>query len=88
MYDKLTIFVERLNKINIKIELVTNYPWVYINKINGKRVVEHFQADHGFTIAFLPLRADKELRFTDISEIFKLIRKYTKYGKNKRLVRR
>jgi hypothetical protein len=32
--------------------------------------------DHGFTIAFYPIRKDQELQFTDIGEIFKLIRKY------------
>jgi len=74
--DKLGVFVDRLKKINIDIKLVGNYPWIYIDQINGKRVTEKFEGDHGFTVAFLPVRADKELVFTDISEIFKLIRKY------------
>ncbi len=73
--EKIPIFIKRLEKIGIKIELWTNYPWIYVYKINDKRVTELFHADHGFTIAFLPLR-NEELNFTDISEIFKLIRKY------------
>ena len=76
--DKLTIFVDRMNKLGIDIKLGGNYPWIYIDYINGKRVVEKFQANHGFTIAFLPIIPDKELEFTDIGEIFKLIRKYVK----------
>ena len=74
--DKLTSFINRMNRIGIDIELFSNIPWIYINSINGKRVTEIFEANHGFTIAFLPVRADQELAFTDITEIFKLIRKY------------
>lgn len=74
--DKLKVFVDRMKRININVKLVGNYPWIYIDEINGKRVTEKFEGNHGFTIAFLPVRADRELEFTDISEIFKLIRKY------------
>jgi hypothetical protein len=74
--DKLKVFVDRMKRININIKLVGNYPWIYIDEINGKRVTEKFEGNHGFTIAFLPVRVDRELEFTDISEIFKLIRKY------------
>ena len=74
--DKITIFVERLQKIGIELKLSANYPWVYIDYINGKRVTEKFQANHGFTVGFLPVRRDKPFHFTDLNEIFKLIRKY------------
>ena len=74
--DKLKVFVDRMKRININVKLVGNYPWIYIDDINGKRVTEKFEGNHGFTIAFLPVRIDRELEFTDISEIFKLIRKY------------
>jgi hypothetical protein len=77
----LTPFIERLKKIGIEVELVGNYPWIYIDKINGKRVTERFEGNHGFTIAFLPVRNDQEMEFTDITEIFKLIRKYVKEDK-------
>ena len=76
MMDKLTIFINRMNKLGIDIKLVGNYPWIYIDEINGKRVTEKFQGNHGFTIAFLPIRKDQEINFTDIREIFQLIRKY------------
>lgn len=74
--DKLKVFVDRMKRIDINVKLVGNYPWIYIDEINGKRVTEKFEGNHGFTIAFLPVRIDRELEFTDISEIFKLIRKY------------
>jgi hypothetical protein len=75
--DKLTIFVERMKLIDVDIKLVSNYPWIYIDSINDKKVTENFLGNHGFTIAFLPIKKDKELEFTDIKEIFNLIRKYT-----------
>ena len=65
-----------MKKININIELMGNFPWVYINTINGKKVIEKFEAEHGFTIAFLPCKAGKEIEFTDLTKIFELIRKY------------
>lgn len=73
---KLDIFIQRLKRLGINISIVGNYPWLYIDIINGKKVIEKFEANHGFTIAFLPIRKDQELKFTDIGEIFKLIRKY------------
>jgi hypothetical protein len=74
--DKLTVFVNRMKLIGIDVKLAGNYPWIYIHEINGVRVTEKFEAEHGFTIAFLPVRTDQELAFTNITEIFKLIRKY------------
>ena len=76
--DILEIFINRMKKLNIKIELIGNYPWIYIDKINGKQVVEKFQGNHGFTIAFLPIKKEEKIKFTDIREIFSLIRKYIK----------
>ena len=73
--SKLTVFVSRLKKIGIDVELTGNYPWVYLYKINGKIVTETLEANHGFTVAFLPIR-EQDFHFTDIKEIFKLLRKY------------
>ena len=76
--DKITRFVERLKKIGIDVKLSGNFPWVYIDEICGVRVTETFLANHGFTIIFLPGRNDSPVsEFTDIEEIFKLLRKYT-----------
>jgi hypothetical protein len=71
--------VERLKKIGIEVKLVGNYPWVYIDEICGIRVKERFEGNHGFTLIFLPVRNDSPpSEFTDITEIFKLIRKYSR----------
>jgi hypothetical protein len=77
--DKITRFVERLKKIGIEVKLQGNFPWVYIDEICGIRVTERFAANHGFTIIFLPGRNDSPpSEFTDITEIFKLIRRYSR----------
>ncbi len=75
--DKIKVFVERLKKLGIEVKLMGNYPWVYIDEICGIKVKERFEGNHGFTLIFLPVRNDSPpSEFTDITEIFKLIRKY------------
>ena len=75
--DKLDVFVKRLEKIGIDVKLSGNFPWIYLDEICGIRVKETFQANHGFTVMFLPGRNDSPpSEFTDIKEIFKLIREY------------
>ena len=77
--DKIKVFVERLKKIGIEVKLQGNFPWVYIDEICGIRVKERFLGNHGFTLIFLPSRNDSPpSEFTDITEIFKLIRKYVR----------
>jgi hypothetical protein len=70
--------VTRLKKIGIEVELAGNYPWIYLEKVNGNRIKEqdYYFANHGFTIAFLPIRSDKEMEILDISKTFEIIRKY------------
>jgi hypothetical protein len=74
--DKLTILVNRLKKIGIEITMFGNYPWIYLDTVNGKKVTEKFEGNHGFTIAFSPIRTDQVLNFTDIGKIFEILRKY------------
>lgn len=77
--DKITVFVERLKKIGIDVKLSGNFPWVYIDEICGIKVKEKFAGNYGFTLIFLPVRNDSPpSEFTDITETFKLIRKYVK----------
>ena len=77
--DKIKVFVERLKKLGIEVKLQGNFPWVYINEICGIKVEERFLGNHGFTLIFLPARLDSPpSEFTDITEIFKLIRKYSR----------
>ncbi len=70
--------VPRLKKIGINVELVGNYPWIYLEKVNGNRIKkeDYFCGNHGFTIAFLPIRNDQVMELTDIRKVFEIIRKY------------
>lgn len=67
-------FVNRLKKIGIEVELIGNYPWVYLDKVNGKKVKELYLGNHGFTVFFLAIRPGEVHKMNDISIIFKLIR--------------
>lgn len=74
--EKLDVLKDRLSKLGIEVEFVANFPWIYLYKINGEIVKERFLADHGFTVAFLPVDINKPFHFTDIGETFELIREY------------
>ena len=76
LMEKLTVFVNRMKKLGIEVTLVSNFPWIYLDTINDKKVIEKFQGNHGFTIAFSPIRKGQALKFTDITKIFEVIRKY------------
>jgi hypothetical protein len=75
-FDKIGILVNRLRVIGIDIELAGNVPWIYLEKVNGRNVTEKFRGNHGFTIAMLSPKLGAGANFTDIKEIFKIIRKY------------
>lgn len=74
MKEDLDKFYNRLKKIGVEIELIVNYPWVYLGKVNGKKVRGVYQAEHGFTVYILPARNSIPSYFTDLSIIFKKIR--------------
>jgi hypothetical protein len=67
-------FVSRLRKVGINVELLGNYPWVYLDKVNGKKVSGTFMADHGFTVFFRGIRVGETDRITDVGVIFQKIR--------------
>ena len=67
-------FVRRLKKIGIEVELLGNYPWIYLDKVNGKKVTEKFEANHGFTAFWLPVKRDRPIRFSDKDKVFAKIR--------------
>ena len=73
--NKLTTFITRMNKIGIEIKIAGNVPWFYISSICDKPVKEKFHSEHGWVIG---LRGMKEFEFTDVKEMFNLLRKYTK----------
>jgi len=76
----LTILKNRLEKIGIEITLVGNIPWIYLESVNGNRVkYEDYNSNHGYTIAWYPLREDEEITLNyDTKRTFKIIRKYGK----------
>lgn len=69
-------FIKRLKRLNIIVELSMNFPWIYLMKVNGKIVTEKYQSKNNFTLGFLPIKKDDQFKFTDLIEIFKIIRKY------------
>lgn len=72
----LDIFINRMKKLNINIELVGNYPWIYLDTVNKNKVNEKYYSDHKYTIGFLPIKPNQEFKFLDIKELFLIIRKY------------
>jgi hypothetical protein len=67
-------FHRRLKKIGVDVTFIGNYPWIYLDTVNGKRAKGLFQGNHGWTAFFLPARADRPVRFSDRREVFKKIR--------------
>lgn len=63
-------FVRRLSKIGITVDLVGNYPWIYLEAVNEKKVSGAFRSKDKFTAFFL----NKEMKFSDRREVFKKIR--------------
>lgn len=74
MIDPLRKLHRRLLAINIVTTYIGNYPWVYLDTVNKKRVKEKFMAEHGFTVATVSIGGKIEL--TDTKKIFEIIRKY------------
>lgn len=75
-------FVERLAKIGIKVELSGNYPWVYLDKVNGIKIHERFRGNHGFTVFFQAIRTGQVDHITDIGKIFAKIREVLEKGED------
>ena len=73
--DELATLVRRLAKLKIKIECLGNYPFIYINKVNGKQVVELYSSEYGFVVAMNHWRTN-DVVISDLKEVFKTIRKY------------
>lgn len=67
-------FVRRLKKIGVEVRLVGNFPWVYLDSVNGKRVREKFYGEHGFTAFFIPVSNKLPVKFSDRREVFKKVR--------------
>lgn len=67
-------FVTRLAKINVHVALWGNLPWVYLDKVNGKKVHGKFMGDHGFTAFFKATGLGEKDHISNIPTVFKKIR--------------
>ena len=76
--DIISILVKRLRRCGIEIELSGNYPWIYLDKVNGNRIKkEDFTANHGFNIAWFGTKNDDRIKLAeDPKTIISIIRKY------------
>ena len=76
--NEIEVFINRMKKIGIELELVGNVPWIYLDKVNGNRVKpEDYNANHGYTIAWHPVKlGDKPHLDSDLNRTFDIIRKY------------
>lgn len=76
--NEVQIFINRLKKIGIELELEGNSPWIYLKSVNGNNVrPEDYNANHGYTIAWYPVRLGKEPHLdSDLNRTFDIIRKY------------
>lgn len=77
--NELNVFIDRMNRIGIQVELGANYPWIYLEKINGKRVIEKQHSEHGWTIALLSIKKEDRIKFVNLKETLKLIKNYANH---------
>jgi len=77
--NEISIFVKRMKKIGIDIQLIGNYPWIYLDCVNGNRIKkeDYFHANHGFTIGWSGIKLGSVPHLIEEwNMIFKMIRKY------------
>lgn len=76
--DEIQIFINRMKRIGIYLELSANVPWIYLDKVNENKVKpEDYSSNHGYTIAWYPVKLGSEPYLdSDIKRTFDIIRKY------------
>lgn len=77
--NEISIFVKRMKRIGIELQLVGNYPWIYLDSVNGNRIKEedYYYANHGFTIGWSGIKLGSVPHLIEEWDmIFKIIRKY------------
>lgn len=77
--NQISIFVRRMKRIGITLELVGNYPWIYLDSVNGNRIKkeDYIYAHHGFTIGWSGIKLGSVPHLIEEWDIiFKIIRKY------------
>lgn len=76
--ESVLIFKQRMQRLGIECVFSCNYPWVYLDSVDGNIVREKNMSKYKYTIGFLPVRSDQHFEFEDIGALFKIIRKYKK----------
>jgi hypothetical protein len=77
--NEINIFIRRMKRIGIELQLVGNVPWIYLDSVNGNRVKKEdfVNANHGFNIGWYGITLGAEPRLIEDRDlIFKMIRKY------------
>ena len=76
--NEVEIFINRLKKIGITLELKGNIPWIYLDKVNGNKILpEDYNANHGYTVAWYPVKNGGKIHLdSNIKRTFKIIKKY------------
>lgn len=72
--EQLLTLIKRLRKIGIDISCSGNYPWIYLDTVNGNQVKTKYESKCKFTIAFMPARVTDKFKFTDLRIVFNEIR--------------
>ena len=67
-------FTNRLKQLGIDVTFAANYPWIYFDTINGKKVTETFHGNHGWAAFFSPVEIQGKVKFSDRREVFKKVR--------------
>jgi hypothetical protein len=76
--NEVDVFIRRMKRIGLELELVGNVPYIYLNRVNGNKVqFEDYNVEHGYVIAWCPVRLDQRIHLdSDIKRTFEIIRKY------------
>lgn len=82
--DHIDAFGRRLKKLGIQVELVANYPWIYLDKVNGETVKGKYLGNHGFTAFFLTNDKNMPYKITDTKIVFAKVREMIQNGEENR----
>jgi hypothetical protein len=74
--EELERFIARMSRLGIKLQLEGNYPWVYLESVNGNTISRRYGSEHGYVLGFTAIRLDAEKSFDyyDLKDAFKTIR--------------
>lgn len=70
-------FTRRLHRKGVSVTFISNYPWIYLNTVNGAKIRGTYMGDHGFTAFFNNKNGGETI--TDISTVFKKIKETLNY---------